>query len=344
MHEYKKVYFTNWRRINTITVSNMTFSQRALQQLTHLRKVFLNATDGLNDYWTSEELLALYDETFAERIGWKWNFVLEDLERRGWQLPEGTLLDWGCGTGIASRKVLQRPIATTIRTVSLFDRSSLSINFASRKLTHGFPHLNIIQGDLQDATTVLISHVLNELTDQHLSDLLHRLKQATAILWVEPSQKSIASRLLKVREMLRKEFHLIAPCPHQASCGMLAPENARHWCHHFAMPPAEAFTESKWAKLSAALNIDLRDLSLSYLVLDKRAVLPLPPHAKRVIGNIRLYKASASMLLCDEHGVRNTELYKRDLPEVFKAIKKGAMPSLFAAEVERGCMTVFNPL
>jgi hypothetical protein len=50
------------------------------------------------------------------------------------------------------------------------------------------------------------------------------------------------------------------------------------------------------------------------------------------------------MLLCDEHGVRNTELYKRDLPEVFKAIKKGAMPSLFAAEVERGCMTVFNPL
>ncbi len=320
----------------------MRFTTDALQQLAHLREGFLNATNGLTDYWTSEELLALYDETFAERIGWKWSFVLEDLERRAWRLPEGTLLDWGCGTGIASRKVLQSPIATTIRTVSLFDRSSLSINFASKKLTHGVSHLNIIQGDLQDASTVLISHVLNELTDQHLSDLLHRLKRATAILWVEPSQKPIASRLVEVREMLRKEFHLVSPCPHQQRCGLLAPEQARHWCHHFAKPPLEAFTESKWAKVADALTIDLRDLSLSYLVLDKRPVSPLPTQTKRRIGNVRLYKASASLLLCDEHGVAEAELTKRDFPDLFKAVKKDTMPSLFSAEVEHGRIINFN--
>lgn len=320
----------------------MPFTNDELQQLAHLRKGFLNATNGLNDYWTSEERLALYDETFAERIGWKWSFVLQDLEARGWQLPEGTLIDWGCGTGIASRKLLQSPIASAIRTVALYDRSSLAVNFASKKLSSLFPHLAITHGDISNASTVLISHVLNELTDQHLSDLLHRLKKATAILWVEPSQKPIASRLVEVREVLRKEFHLVAPCPHQQRCGMLAPEHARHWCHHFAMPPTEAFTESKWAKFRDAFSIDLRDLSLSYLVLDKRPVPPLPTHTKRRIGNARLYKGSASLLLCDEHGVAEAELTKRDFPDLFKALKKDTMPSLFSAEVEHGRIINFN--
>ncbi len=320
----------------------MRFTNDELQQLAHLRKGFLNATNGLNNYWTSEERLALYDETFAERIGWKWNFVLEDLEQRGWHLPEGTLLDWGCGTGIASRKLLQSPIASTIRTVALYDRSSLAVNFASKKLAHLFSHLTITHGDTSNASTVLISHVLNELSEQQLSDLLHRLKKATAVLWVEPSQKPIASRLVEVRETLRKEFHLVAPCPHQAACGMLAPEHARHWCHHFAKPPLEAFTESKWAKVADTLDIDLRDLSLSYLVLDKRPVSPLPTHTKRRIGNTRLYKASASLLLCDEHGVAEAELTKRDFPDLFKAVKKDTMPSLFSAEVERGRIITFN--
>jgi len=322
----------------------MWLTHDALQQLAHLREGFLKTANHSSDYWTSEDLLTLYDETFAERIGWKWNFVLEDLERRSWQLPEGTLLDWGCGTGIASQKVLQSPIASAVCTVSLFDRSALAVGFASRKLAHLFPHLNIMQGDLQDAATVLISHVLNELTDQHLSDLLHRLKKATAILWVEPSQKQIAMRLIEVREALRKDFHLVSPCPHQHPCGMLAPENARHWCHHFAKPPAEAFTESKWAKFADAFKIDLRGLSLSYLVLDKRPVPPLPPKTKRRIGTMRLYKASAALLLCDEHGVRDTELRKRDLPEVFKAIKKGNIPSLFSAEITHGRLTMLNPV
>ncbi len=320
----------------------MRFTTDALQQLAHLREGFLNATNGLNDYWTSEELLTLYNETFAERIGWKWNFVLEDLERRGWQLPEGTLLDWGCGTGVASRKLLQSPMASAIRTVALYDRSSLAVDFASKKLAYLFPHLTFTHGDTSNASTVLISHVLNELSDQDLSDLLTRLNHATAILWVEPSQKPIASRLVEVRETLRKEFHLVAPCPHQAACGMLAPENMRHWCHHFAKPPLEAFTDSKWAKVADALDIDLRDLSLSYLVLDKRPVPPLPTHTKRHIGNARLYKAFASLLLCDEHGVAEAELTKRDFPDLFKALKKDTMPSLFSAEVERGRIIKFN--
>lgn len=320
----------------------MNFSQHALNALSRLRTQFLNAQEGLADYWSSEELLALYDATFAERIGWKWNFVLKDLDAHHWTLPDGTLVDWGCGTGIASQKILQSPIGSAIRNVSLFDRSTLSVEFATKKLTRLFPNTRFTQGDTLDAQSVLISHVLNELSNAELSRLLMRLKHATSIIWVEPSQKQIATRLVEVREALRNDFHIVAPCVHQASCGMLAPENARHWCHHVALPPQEAFTESKWAKFADALHIDLSDLSLSYLVLDKRSLKPLSPNVKRLVGNVRLYKATASVLLCDEQGVREVELTKRDLPDVFKAFKKGKIASLPSVEVESGRIKQWN--
>jgi precorrin-6B methylase 2 len=314
----------------------MNFSQHALEVLLRLRTQFLNAQEGLDDYWSSQEVLTLYDITFAERIGWKWSFVLEELERSAWRVPEGMLVDWGCGTGIASQSILQSNIAKHIRTVSLFDRSKLALEFASKKLVSLFPNLRVVQGDALEGATVLISHVLNELSNAELSRLLARLKRTTSIIWVEPSQKQIASRLVEVREALRNDFHIVAPCVHQASCGMLMPENARHWCHHVALPPQEAFTESRWAKFADALNINLSDLSLSYLVLDKRPLKPLAPKVKRLVGNVRLYKATASMLLCDEQGVREVELTKRDLPDVFKTFKKGKIASLPSVEVEHG--------
>lgn len=235
-----------------------------------------------------------------------------------------------------------KPNSSAIRNVSLFDRSTLSVEFATKKLTRLFPNTRFTQGDTLDAQSVLISHVLNELSNAELSRLLMRLKHATSIIWVEPSQKQIATRLVEVREALRNDFHIVAPCVHQASCGMLAPENARHWCHHVALPPQEAFTESKWAKFADALHIDLSDLSLSYLVLDKRSLKPLSPNVKRLVGNVRLYKATASVLLCDEQGVREVELTKRDLPDVFKAFKKGKIASLPSVEVESGRIKQWN--
>ena len=40
---------------------------------------FLAGTAGQSDYWQSESDLASYDLTFAQRIGWKWDWVLADL-------------------------------------------------------------------------------------------------------------------------------------------------------------------------------------------------------------------------------------------------------------------------
>ena len=78
-----------------------------LSTLERLRQGFLAGTAGQQDYWRSARDLAAYDATFAQRIGWKWDFVLEDLMALGWKPPAGPVLDWGCGSGIAG------PSATT---------------------------------------------------------------------------------------------------------------------------------------------------------------------------------------------------------------------------------------
>jgi hypothetical protein len=117
---------------------------------------------------------------------------------------------------------------------------------------------------------------------------------------------------------------VVAPCLHQERCGILSPENERHWCHHFASPPPEVYTSSDWSRFASVMGIDLRDLPLSFLVLDRRPVPPLPPGAGRVIGHPRIYKGHALLLGCDASGVSERKLTKRHFPQEFRALRKGA--------------------
>ena len=105
---------------------------------------------------------------------------------------------------------------------------------------------------------------------------------------------------------------------------MLVSGNERHWCHHFATPPREIFTDSNWSRFARLTGIDLRSLPLSFLVLDQRPVPPVPAHAGRVIGHPRLYKAHALLLGCDATGVRERKIQQRTLPSEFRQLKKSA--------------------
>ena len=98
--------------------------------LDELRASYLNGTAGTVDYWKSEALLRGYDQTFARRIAWKWQWVLRELDRRGWTPPAGGLLDYGCGTGVAAREVLARYGAESFSSVALHDRSPRALKYA----------------------------------------------------------------------------------------------------------------------------------------------------------------------------------------------------------------------
>jgi hypothetical protein len=293
--------------------------------LERMRAAFLQNTAGPRDYWQSESDLASYDATFAQRIGWKWDYVLEELKRRGWSPSKGELLDWGCGSGIAGRAFLDHFGEQSVSSLRLWDRSPLAVSSAMSRARAKYSKLGIGAGpeSISSKTTVLISHVLTELTPPQTEALVDQAAKAECVLWVEPGTYEASLTLIAVRERLRGQFNVVAPCTHQGRCGILAPENERHWCHHFASPPPEVFTDGNWSRFASVMGIDLRDLPLSFLVLDRRPGPPLPPGAGRVIGHPRIYKGHALLLGCDASGVRERTLTRRVFPGEFRALKKG---------------------
>ena len=291
--------------------------------LEELRTAFLSGTAGMQDYWRSEKQIASYDATFAQRIGWKWDYVLLELQRRGWKPPGGELLDWGCGSGIASRAFLDLFGVETASSLRLWDRSALAMQFAAKRAREKYPKLRAEMGKSEAPSILLVSHVLTELTQPQVEELVTLATAATSVLWVEPGTFEASYTLVAVREKLREHFNVVAPCTHQNRCGMLTPENERHWCHHFASPPGDVFVDGNWSRFAKMTGVDLRDLPLSFLVMDKRPVVTLPEGAARVIGHPRVYKPHALLLGCDAAGVRERKLTKRALPEEFKRLRKG---------------------
>lgn len=308
---------------------SLAWDQIDWSALRKLREGFLSfdATPGGDDYWRTDRLLASYDATFAERIGWKWDTLLAELQVRGWTPPPGTLLDWGCGTGVAGRRVAAAwPDAFT--RLCLSDRSPRAVRFAAGRARAHFPRLTVepFPADASSQTgpdLLVISHVLNELAPRSagLERLLARIRSATAVLWVEPGTSATAQRLVELREQLLSDFRPVAPCPHALRCGLLSPGNERHWCHHFARIPREIFQDSGWGRFARTMEIDLSTLPFSMLVLDKRPPTEANGNA-RVIGEPRLYKGFAKVLACQNGAVDEVMVQKRDASALFKSLRK----------------------
>ena len=299
--------------------------------LERLRAAFLDDTAGAEDYWRNERDLESYDQTFGQRIRWKWDYVLNELKHRGWSPPAGAreVIDWACGTGIATRAFLEHFGSDPSATYHFWDRSSLAMQYAAHKTRESFPDINVWleRPPVQMSGTLLISHALTELVDAQLSELLGLAAHATVVIWVKPGTYDASRKLIAVRERLRGAFQVVSPCTHQGVCGMLTPENERHWCHHFAPSPPEVFMDGHWARFAKIAGVDLRSLPLSFLVLEKR---PAPqPDGLRVIGRPRVYKAHALLLGCDSSGVRDYRQTKREQPEEFRRLKKGKIPTYF---------------
>jgi SAM-dependent methyltransferase len=294
--------------------------------LERLRQGFLTRAGAGAAYWLTHSDLAAYDLTFAQRIAWKWEAVLAELKLRGWRPPRGEMLDWGCGSGVASRSVLREFGADQFSLLRVFDRSPLAMEFAANRAKAVFPKLPVLAGQL-DADrigTLVLSHVLNELMETDLPALLQLVRRADAVLWVEPGAHADSRALITMREELRQDFEVIAPCSHRAACGLLVAGNERHWCHNFAAPPSGLMADSDWVRFGQRMGIDLRSLPYSFLVLERKGLRPSAnkfPGWVRVVGTPRVYKGFAKLFTCQADGVRDLTLQKRDAPEVFKRLK-----------------------
>jgi len=321
------------------------WTSRELATLRRLREGFLNENAGAADYWRSAEEIAIYDATFAERIGWKWDAVLRELTARHWTPRSRRVLDWGCGSGVAGRRVLAR--WPGFDRLTLHDRSTLALRFAGERARELHPQVECRVGEQVDADTLLVvSHVLNELASGPRARLLESARRAQEILWVEAGTHANSRRLIEVREELLNsgEFVAVAPCTHQNRCGMLTTENAPHWCHHFASPPAEIFQDGRWAEFGRVLGIDLRALPYSFLVVQRAPQGATPPGFSRVIGRPRDAKGYSRVLSCQAENVTDLMVQKRDAPALLKQLQRGSEAPVYRWTIASGKIVAGEPL
>ena len=322
--------------------------------LERLREIFLSGQPVRGSYWTCREDLEAYDATLGERIGWKWDAVLDELGRLGWSPPTGPLVDFGCGSGIASRRVVGRGSSDRFPEIRLLDKSPLATGFAASRLRGVAPRSRVVEvgsSDVVEAmagSTVLLSHVLGEMLPAARRQLSAALAAAAAVIWVEPGTHADSRALIAMREELLGVFRPVAPCVHAIRCGLLAAGQERHWCHFFATPPKGVMADPDWAAFAAHMGIDLRSVPYSYLVLQRgqQPVLETSDSGdpNRVLGTPRIYKGFSRLFCCAEGGVEELELPRRLDEALYKAIKREEAGSLFRLCSEAGRIQSIEPM
>jgi hypothetical protein len=311
----------------------MKWSEIDWDSLARHRERFLGGGAPDGPYWASAPDLAAYDLTYGERIGWKWDAVLDELRMRGWKPSGGTLLDWGCGSGIAGRRVVGRFGPAAFDSLSLWDHSPLAIEFASDMARGEFPGLavaaapaGILESD-EPIGLLILSHVLNELSPRALGEIRSLVARSRAVIWTEPGSRDISRALGALRDEWLKDFRVVAPCTHANRCPILLPGNERHWCHHFAAPPSAIFADSDWVKFGRRAGIDLRSLPYSFFALDRDWVGGAG--LSRVIGRPEHFKPYARLLNCDEGGLAELMVMRRENPGLYKELERTRRPLVY---------------
>lgn len=305
----------------------MNFDSLNWQILDRLRATFLEGKPARRAYWTSSEDLAQYDLTFGARIGWKWDAVLDEMKFLGWSPPDGTghVIDWGCGSGVAGRRVLAA--FPSLRCLTVFDHSPHAVTFSARSAGAAFPGVKVqvaATAPSPEGSLVVLSHVANELAPRAEEQLLEYLGSAAAILWVEPGTHQVGRRLQSIRNRLSTRFDVVAPCTHQGACPLLASGREADWCHQFAAPPPEVFTDGNWVRFARRAGIDLRGLPYSYLALQARPPGKVPQPSRswaRVLAKARVGKADVWIQACSQAGITDFSIRKNAAPELFHRLR-----------------------
>ncbi len=161
----------------------------------------------------------------------------------------------------------------------------------------------------QPADLVVASYVINELNDTEraaLADIMWS-KTRDMLLIVEPGTPAGYARIIDVRaRLIAQGAHVIAPCPHDAACPLVAPD----WCHF-----SQRLSRSRTHKHLKSAELPYEDERFSYIALSRS---PLPQRSSRVLAEPQVTKIAVTAKLCTDAGLnianiphRNKEAYKQ---------------------------------
>lgn len=302
-----------------------------------LRQVFIEDRESsTSDYWHNPAHVAIYEKFFARRIAWKWKSVLTELLRVEWRIPANIsdVIDWGCGSGVASETLLESFPETKSMHFHFVDRSTTATAFCVKKISAFHPDVRTSQNQIPNCLSnslLVVSHVITELSLMQRQSLFELAMQCAAVIWVEPGSFFCAKALVEFREFALGRHKIISPCFHQNPCGLALPEREHDWCHFFAASPDYIFHDAEWRAFSRELVIDLRSLPVSWMISENKAVnaeisSPKQCFFNRVLAKPRTYKGYTRMLVCEDSGVFVRDWQHKNHKSNLKSLEEQTFP------------------
>ncbi|MFZ1921738.1 MAG: small ribosomal subunit Rsm22 family protein [Xanthobacteraceae bacterium] len=163
--------------------------------------------------------------------------------------------------------------------------------------------------DYPPSDLVVMAYTLNELAPEVRRDVLQRLWQLTAGVFVivEPGTPSGWQRIVAARRFLIESgAHVIAPCPHGHACPLHPPD----WCHF-----SQRVARSRSHRQAKNAQAPWEDEKYSYLAVSRR---PAPAGAPRVIARPRKAGGHVTLKLCRPDGSASEQLFSRRDGALFK--------------------------
>lgn len=166
---------------------------------------------------------------------------------------------------------------------------------------------------LGEADLVTASYVLDELDDKTQDNLIDKLWQKTkdVLLLVEPGTPAGWRRLMRGRARLIKQgAYVIAPCPHQLACPLLAPD----WCHF-----SVRVERSRVHRLTKQAVVPFEDEKYFYL-----ACSPEKKNMQycRILSRPQRSGGKISFSICQPNGEKTNKIITRNSKETYRQLRR----------------------
>lgn len=230
-----------------------------------------------------------------------------------------SLLDVGAGPGTATWAASEA--FASLETFTLLDANAALRDLATdlvqsqqrlETLRYQSGEARKVLADAPEAELVVASYVVNELAESERAAFADALwaKTRDMLLVVEPGSPAGYSHILSLRDrLIAQGAYVIAPCPHDAACPLIAPD----WCHF-----TQRLQRSRAHKHLKAAALPYEDEKFSYVILSRKAPAQRP---SRVLAQPLVTKIAVTAKICAGEGIKTANVPHRDKP-AYKRAKK----------------------
>lgn len=220
-----------------------------------------------------------------------------------------SLLDIGAGPGTAAWAAAE--VFSSLNDFALLDSNAalrtLALDLVSgsarlRDVTYRQGNALTTLNDAAPADLVIASYLIGEMNDAEqtaLADMMWEKTRDTLVV-IEPGTPAGYGRIIALRRrLIAQGAHVIAPCPHDAQCPLVAPD----WCHF-----AQRLPRSRAHIALKAAALPYEDEKFSYVALTRRPVVR--PFA-RVLAQPSVSKIGITAKLCTREGLQIRSVSRR---------------------------------